>query len=244
MNLQAVPKQVELFIRQNSTAILTGVGVAGTITTAYLTGRATWKVSEDIHHGNEGCSALPKKALVKRYWKSYIPPVVAGGMTIGCIIGANRISNKRTAALAAAYSLSERAFTEYKEKVVEKLGDRKEQSVRDDIAQDKVTKAAVPADAVLYGTGTVMCFELHTGRPFLSDMETLKKAQNDVNWRILNHEYATLADFYHFVGLAATSSSHDYGWTVGRQLELEFSTTLSGENRPCIAFDYNYLKML
>jgi hypothetical protein len=140
--------------------------------------------------------------------------------------------------------LSERALVEYKDEVIKTIGARKEQKVRDDIAQDKVTKAAVSSDLVVLGPGDVMCFELHTGRPFKSTMETLKKAENDVNWRVLNHDYATLSDFYHYVGLAVTSASSDFGWTSDRQMELQFTTTLAADAVPCIAFEYNYLKAL
>ena len=75
-------------------------------------------------------------------------------------------------------------------------------------------------------------------------METLKKAQNEVNARLLKHDYAYLSDFYQLIGLGHTSSADNFGWMSDRQMELEFSTTLADESRPCLAFEYNYLKML
>lgn len=50
---------------------------------------------------------------------------------------------KRTAALATAYKLSETALTEYKEKVVETIGEKKEQLVRDKIDKDHIDKDPV-----------------------------------------------------------------------------------------------------
>jgi len=250
MNLEKLPSQVEHFIRHNSTAILAGIGATGVVTTGYLSWKVGYRVGfdEGINDESSLISEAPFKVRFKRgfdlHWKHHIPPVLVGGVAIGCIIAGTRVGNRRTAAMAAAYSISERAFTEYKDKVVEKLGERKDQSVRDDIAQDKVTKAAISRDTVLYGSGTVLCYELHTGRPFLSDMETLKKAQNEVNARLLKHDYAYLSDFYQLIGLGHTSSADNFGWMSDRQMELEFSTTLADESRPCLAFEYNYLKML
>ena len=43
MKLHTIVKQTEHILRNNSPAILTALGVSGTITTAYLTGRATVK---------------------------------------------------------------------------------------------------------------------------------------------------------------------------------------------------------
>lgn len=78
----------------------------------------------------------------------------------------------------------------------------------------------------------------------MSDMETLRRAQNTLNDRLLKHDYATLDDFYHLVGLSNTSSSSEIGWKSNRLMELDFTTTLSSDGRPCLAFDYNYTTTL
>jgi hypothetical protein len=245
MDPKAVIKAAEQVIRSNSPAILAGLGISGLVGTAYLSHRSGYTLGRQLQFDEEHGSPTPTfKEVVRKHWKSYIPPVMAGLVTGGCIIGAVKIGNRRTAALTAAYSLSEKAFSEYKEKVTEKLGIKKEQNVRDEIAQDKVTKAAISRDTVLVGEGNVLCYELHTGRPFLCTIEKLRKAMNDVNFRVLNQDYATLSEFYYMVGLSPTSSSSDFGWTSDKPMELEFSTTMAEETRPCIAFEYNYLKAL
>ncbi len=83
-----------------------------------------------------------------------------------------------------------------------------------------------------------MCFDMYTGRLFLSDMETLKKAQNDVNYDVLNNFYASLTDFYDKIGLAKTTTSDDVGWNSDKMLELTFSTTMSDDQRPCLAMTF------
>lgn len=234
-------KQAEKFVRSNSPAILAGLGITGVVTTGYLAHQAGMRTAHGLSEEDPWMSNKEKVQIV---WRHYIPVTITGVVTIGCIIGATRIGNRRTATLAAAYSLSERAFSEYKEKVVEKLGERKEQSIRDELAQEKVAGTAPSREVVLVGGGTVLCCELHTGRYFLSDHQTIKKAVNDINFRVLNHEYATLTDFYHLIGLPATSSSSDFGWTSDKQMEISISSVFAEDTRPCLAFEYNYVKAL
>ena len=90
--------------------------------------------------------------------------------------------------------------------------------------------------------GTVLCHESYTGRYFECDMETLRKAENEINSRIVKHDRASLNDLYYILGLGATSYSDNVGWDSARLLELEFSTVLSQDGKPCLAFDYNYTK--
>ena len=188
--------------------------------------------------------------MAKMTWKEYIPPAISGALTISAIIMANRIGTRRTAAMAAAYSLSDKAFSEYKEKVVEHIGKNKELKVRDEIAQDRVNDAPVGTrEVIITGGGEVLFFDMYTSRYFKSDMETVKKAMNDVNYMILNHDSASLTDFYDKIGLSRTKHSDDVGWNHDKLLDIQFSTTMSEDDRPCIAIDFkaapirNYFRM-
>lgn len=245
MNLTEVMKRVEKLTIDNSPAILTAFGVTGTLATAYLTGKATFKAAnlieeekyrQDIAEKGHPLSNRDKLELV---WKTYLPPALAGSLTVGAIICANRIGSKRAAAMAAAYTISEKAFSEYKEKVVEKLGEKKERAYRDEVAQDRVDRNPIGRNEVFVtGGGEVLCYDTYTGRYFYSAMETLKKAENDVNFQVLNQDYATLNDFYANIGLAMTKVGEEIGWTVDQILQIEYSTTISEDNKPCMVIDY------
>lgn len=232
-------------LSNNSPVILTGVGVAGVLATAFLTGRATFKASELIRI-EETTDKGPKNEWIPLngrekfdlVWKLYIPSAVAGFATVTAIICSNRIDSRRAAAVAAAWAISERGWNEYKHKIVEKLGEHKERAARDEIAQEQVTKNPPSNQVVILGGGSVLCFDRWSGRYLRSNMETLKKAQNDVNYQMLNHEYASLSDFYDKIGLAPTQESDDIGWNSDVKLELEFSTAMSDEGEPCITFGF------
>lgn len=246
MNLMELVKRTEKLLRNNSPVILTSLGVSGTISTAYLAGKASFTSAntlalEGIRRGiTENEDPMDFKEKAKLVWKLYIPTVASGALTIGCIIFGARIGSKRATAAYSLLSVSEKAFTEYKEKVVEQLGVKKEQNIRDEIAQDRISNNA--QGLVVVGAGNVLCYEMQTGRYFSSDMETLRKAVNEVNAKMIRETDASLSDFYHMVGLSNTSYSDRTGWTSCRLLELNFSTTMSSDGRPCIAFEYNYIE--
>lgn len=251
MSLAALTKTIEKFAVANSPAILTGIAVAGTVATAVLTGKASFKAARVIaveetkikenlpeEATKELIVALDPKQKALLTWQLYIPAASAGFATVAAMITATQIGTRRTAAMAAAYSLSEKAFGEYRDKIVEKIGPNKEQKARDEIAQERVAKAPIPSNQIVVSGNDVRCFDQHSGRYFLNTMEELKKAQNDVNYRILNDGFASLNDFYEKIGLDMVPMGEDLGWNTDKKLELYFSTVLSPDQNPCIAIDF------
>ena len=245
-NVRVLLKQGERMIRSNSPVILTGLGVSGVVTTAYLSYRTGYKLGETNQHfsGSEHRD-LSFRDKVRYTWRSYIPPVAAGAATITCVIAATHVGLRRTAAMAAAYSVSEKAFTEYRDKVEEKYGKNKETAIRDEIAQDNITKTAPGPSVVLLGGGTTIFYEYFTGRYFLSDMETLRRAENEINRRVLTCDYATLAEFHTLIGQPPTQGAMDMGWTKPKLLDIEISACLTyDDSKAAIEFRYNYLDPL
>jgi len=226
--------RVQKLAIDNSPQILTAIGVVGTVSTAVLAGKAGYRYARIL---SEQSPWLDRREKLELTWKEFIPPATTGVLTVVCILGANHIGTRRAAGLAAAYSLSERAFTEYREKVIERVGVKQEQSVRDEIAQDRVSATPGSREIIISGT-KVLCLDSYTGRYFESDMETLKKAQNDTNYQILNDMYATLTDFYDRIGLPKTRFSDEVGWSNSELLELEFSTALTDDQKPCLVITF------
>lgn len=246
MNLNLAIHRVEKLLRDNSSTIFTALGVSGTLSTAYLAVKASFKAARTIdlrqaqHDLEEKSHSFDNKEKALMIWKLYIPAGVSGSLTIGCIIAGAKIGSKRTAAAYSLLSISEKAFSEYKDKVVEQLGEKKEKTIRDEIAQDRVN-ADPEKGIVIVGPGNVLCYEQHTGRYFNSDMETLRKAVNTINAKMIREIDATLSDFYYLVRLPVTSFSSMTGWNSDKMLELYFSTSLAEDGRPCLTFDYNYV---
>ena len=229
----------------SSTTVLTGMGVTGVVTTAYLTGRASFKAAELIRR-EEIVKTLPpdkltNKEKVKLVWPLYVAPISVGCTTITAIVVANHTASKRIAALTVASGISERALTEYKAKVLEKLGEKKEMAIRDEVAQDRVANTPVNKEVLVIGAGDVLCFDLLTGRYFQSTVEKIRQAEIKINYEILNHMYASLSRFYDEIGIPPTPYSDTVGWNgLTDRFEVLFSTVMSPDNRPCIAVDFSH----
>lgn len=235
--------RVSQLINRNSPAIMTAAGITGTVTTAYLAAKAGYQSAVILHGQDSHEDPIEDiKEKTKQVWRLYIPPVVSGVVTITAIGFASRSYNKRTAAAVSAYTLTERAFTEYRDRVVDEIGKQKEEMLRADIASDVIRNNPPNDTSIIVSSGSVMCCELYTKRYFTSDMETLRKAQNDINAMIVGSVYVTLDEFYDHIGIPHTSHSSELGWDSDKLLELRFTTVLSEDGRPCLAFDYNYIK--
>jgi hypothetical protein len=241
--------KLKYLANENAPTIFTAIGVAGTVATAVLTGRASFKASDLIseqqlraiqesREDNHVPSVSTKTEKAKLVWREFLPPAATGVLTIGCIIAANRISSKKIAALTIAAGVSERAFAEYKEKVVEKLGMRQDQKIRDEVAQDRIT-ANPGAPIVLSGSGEVLCYDMLTGRYFNSTMEEIKRAENRVNYEMLRFNSCSLSYFYDEIGLQPTTYTDSVGWGVDNPMEVRVSTVLTEDNRPCLAIDFS-----
>lgn len=241
MNFSDLTKRLKRSTHKNSPAILTGLGVAGVVSTAFLTAKATWEAKTQIDREEDLCERrLDTREKVEHCWKLYIPPVTTASATIFAIVASNRVATGRAVAATAAYSLTEQAFSEYREKVTDLIGDRKEQAIRDEITKDRIERNE--PSVIVAGGGSVLCLEGYTGRYFMCDMDSLRRAENEINSRICQALYVTLDDFYDLVKLDHTSNSDRLGWDSDKLLALEFSTQLAGDGRPCIVFDYNYVK--
>lgn len=247
--MKDILRDIQKMLKRNSPVILSSTAITGVVTTAYLTGRAAVESSyrirlfEELKLNHDRTLVEKLKDETRLCWKFYIPAAAAGAVTIGCIIGTTRVTNKRAAAAQAAFVLSERAYSEYRAKVIEEYGDRRDQTIRDSIASDRVS-ANPPPTTIITGPGSVLCCELHTGRYFTSDMESLRRAENDINSRLVRHDSATIDDFYHLIGVSGTATSGDLGWNSDKLLSLEFTSVLDDQGRPCLAFNYNYIRPL
>lgn len=247
-----IAKNVSQLVVDNSPAIMTAFGVVGVVTTAVLTGKASVAASNKIRteevartteafNGDFAYEKMSVKEKAKLSWTLYIPAATTGALTIASILGANNVSSKRNAALISAYSLSEKAFTEYREKVVEQIGVNKETKVRDEIAQDRVTANPISNNEVfITGNGDHLCYETMTGRYFKSTVEAIRKAQNDINAQIINEGYASQNEFCALLGLPSTGYGEQVGWSGDGLLDVQFSAVLSEDGVPCMAVGYQF----
>ena len=235
-------KTIRSGLAKHSPAILTALGITGMIGTTVLAVKATPKALDLIENKKKELDKdkLTVVETVKATWKCYAPAAVTCVTSAACLIGASSVHTKRNAALATAYKLSESALIEYRDKVVETIGEKKEQSVRDAIAKDHVEKNPITNNEVIItDKGYTLCYDELSGRYFYSDIEKIKKAANELNRQMLNDMYVSLNELYYELGLEGTKLGEQMGWNVDRGLiDLKFSATVSADDRPCIVLDY------
>lgn len=245
-NMAALFKDIQLAVSRHGPEILTGLGIAGMITTTILAVRATPKALDLIEEKKEELDIHPREKLpvsetVKATWKCYIPAAITGVSSVACLIGASSVNIRRNAALTAAYNLSATALSEYKEKVIETVGEKKEQAIRDKVAEERIKKDPVKQSTIIVsGNGTTRCFDTITKQRFTSDIETIRRIVNDLNQRMINgDDYISLNEFYYELGLDAVSIGDELGWNIGTgKIELDFSAQLDTDGVPCIVIDY------
>lgn len=243
-NVAKIIGEVKLAVRKHSPEILTGIGIAGMITTTVLAVKATPKALKLIEEKKkeERLDKLPPIDVVKATWKCYIPAVVTGAVSVGCLVGASSVNARRNAALATAYKLSETALTEYKEKVVETLGAKKEEAIREKIDKDHIEQNPPSKNEIIITKkGETLCYDSLSGRYFKSDIDRIKNAAAELNHQMASDTfgYVSLNEFYDELNIGRTPVGDDLGWNITKGLiKLYFTTQLSEDETPCIVINY------
>ena len=241
--LQKLTRNFGRVLTKNSPTLLTGIGVAGLITTTVLAVKATPKalliLQEDKEQYPYEFEHTPMD-MIKLTWQCYVPAAVTGLLTVGAIIMANRINLRRTAALASVYALSEAAMKEYQEKVVETIGKNKERTIKDDVAKDRLVKNPVKEDEIIFtGKGETLCYDSLSGRYFKSDIEQIRQTLNRLSRDLMSEMFIDVNTVYSELGLKSTKMGDNVGWHVNDGLiEPHFSSQLTDNGVPCLVLDF------
>lgn len=229
--------------KQHSPVILSVAASAGVIATTILAVRATPKAMGSIgalKRLESEEQETTKQEIVKATWKFYVPAGLCGAATIACIIGAQKIGAKQNAALLAAYTLADRSFKEYKDAVLEEIGENKERKIRDAVAINQMENNPNREVIILEGSD-VLCYETATGRYFRGNHEDIRRAANEVDSRVLHDMYASLNEFFLLIGLDQCALGDELGWNIDRRPEVIFTSHLSPNGDPCLAISYKDL---
>lgn len=243
-SLTSLVQTTTKFLSDNSPSILTGLAIAGVVSTTVLAVKATPIALDAIGEYESKPNGLwiraSNKERFKLVWRPYLPAALVGSVTIACIIGANSISLRRQAALVGAYTLAEAYSKDYREQVEKTIGKAKEKSIRDEVAQTHLDRDPVSNhEVIVTGNGKVLCYDDWSGRYFESEMQTIKAAQNQINEECINNSYASLNDFYSAIGIPNTGGGDEFGWTMDNKLEIHISTKKSEDDRPCLVLTFN-----
>jgi hypothetical protein len=251
MDISPLLKQVGKVAAKNTPAILTAIGVTGTITTAILAAKGAFKSAGDVVAEEaeraikvEAGELTPEDAAMTRKdmfdltWKNYIPAAVVGAMTLGAIICSHNIQDRRAAAAAAAYTVVEKSFKDYQDKTKKKIGEKKEQEIRDEVAQERFEKRTI-RPVIITGKGKTLFYDAWSGRTFLSDMQAFQKAVNQFNSEVIGSGYGSLSEFWSLLGLDPTQQSDNIGWPADRLLDYTITSVITEDDEPAISYEFS-----
>lgn len=243
IEMKKIANNVKKGLSKHSTKILTGLGIAGMCTTVVISVKATPKAIELIENKKkeEGVDGLSPFETVKTAYKPYIPAIVLGIASTACLIGANSVSSKKTAALAAAYEITKTTFSDYKDRVVETIGEEKSKAIKEQMAHDKNdTQPAPMTQVVLTDTNIVHCIDNTSGQEIDINFNKIKEVENKLNSDLLSDDYVSLNTYYEYLGLTTTSLGELLGWYINNgKLEIVTWPATNSKGLPCLILDFN-----
>lgn len=241
-----------LQLKKHSPEILLAAGVVGVVASGVMACKATLKVQEivddakgkidTIHEVSNDPSMAEKyteedskKDLAIVYTqtavkmiKLYGPSVAICVASLGCMIGSNRILNKRNVALAAAYTAVDKSFKEYRGRVIERFGKQIDKELRYNIKAQEIEEVSVDEkgkevtkkstvevmDPNAYSQYSIVFDDGNTG--WDPDPELTKyfliQQQNWANDRLKAKGHLFLNEVYDMLGAKRTKAGAQVGW--------------------------------
>ena len=242
-----------LKLKKHSPEILVVGGVVGLVTSGIMACKATTKLSAILDDSKEQIELFDKVAanpeMVKEEYtvedaekdkkivkvqtavkvaKLYAPSVAVGVVSIGAIFASNNIMRKRNVALGAAYATVDRAFKDYRNRVVDRFGEELDKELRynlktkevketieDENGKKKTVKrnikymdSPLPSEfAVIYDDGCAGWTKDPEDNKFF-----LIQQQRYANERLKRRGYLSLNEVYDLLGFPSTKAGQVVGW--------------------------------
>ena len=241
-----------LKLKKHSPEILMTVGVIGVVASGVMACKATLKVQDvvddakqkiDMIHevsndpemsdkysaedGKKDLAIVYTQTAVK-FIKLYGPSVAIGVASLGCMIGSNRILNKRNVALAAAYTAVDKSFKEYRSRVIDRFGKQLDKELKYGIKAQEIEEVSVDEkskEIVKKNTVEVMdpnCYSQYSivfddgNAGWDPDPELTKyfliQQQNWANERLKARGHLFLNEVYDMLGVKRTKAGAQVGW--------------------------------
>lgn len=244
-------------VEKHSPEILLGVGVVGVVATTVTACKATMKLNDILDECTETRDKIKEVASNPNYEdryteedaqkdltinyvqtgvkiaKLYAPSVALGVFSVGCLLGSHNVMQKRNAALSAAYLTVDKSFKEYKQRVIDRVGEEVEKEIRYGIKAEEIETTVQNED----GTETTVTETVKTMDPTLySDYarffdEASPYWQKDPEYNMVflkaQQQYANdllrakgrlfLNDVYEMLGIDKTKAGQIVGWVYDEE---------------------------
>ena len=234
-----VARQV-LTVQKHSPQILFVAGIAGAVTSTVMACKATLKLDDviddieyevnDVKKYRDEHSTDYYKDLTYVYAKGayrvsklYAPAVVIGSASIGALTGSHITLTRRNAGLTAAYAATQKAFDEYRERVQEELGEKKEADIHHaikvlDVLDENGKKVKVPhADPNKWSMYARFFEESNVNWKDNAELNRIfvQAQQNYANHLLHARGHVFLNEIYDMLGIPRCKAGQVVGWVVG-----------------------------
>lgn len=160
--------------------------------------------------------------------KAYIPAVVSGVVTMGCIAGSHCVSRKEILALTATCGYFAAKNARIEEEVEKKISPEELEEMKKRIAKEKLERDIEIEES---GYGKVHFVEYFLGREFWCSLERVEWAEQELNKRFHNGEYVCMNDFYKLLGIHGSQAGYWFGWPATKDFcDLDLETPIPFEN--------------
>lgn len=204
------------FFKKNASTILTIVGAAGVVATAVTAVAATPKAMELIEEAKvEKGGELTKWEITQVAAPAYIPSLVIGVGTVACIF-AVQVLNKRTQArLTSAYALLNSSYKQYRKKAIDIYGEDADQKINEEIAKDQYEDEKPEIE----DPTQMLFYDNYSQQYFTSTEADVQNAEYLLNRSLNIRGYASVKEFYDFLGIKSVDSGEELGWSTGMNLD-------------------------
>lgn len=223
-----------IFLKRNASTILTCVGAVGVVATTVTAVQATPKAMKLIEEKkSEQGGELTKWEMVQTVAPAYIPSLLIGAGTLGCIFGANILNTRKQARLMSAYALLNQTHKTYRNKVKDIYGEDADQKVNEEMAKDKYEEEGIK----LKDPEKMLFYDIFSRQYFESTETEVKEAEYLINRSLSIKDYVSAKEFYDFLGIPSVDSGEELGWSTGMNLEYYWQTWIDFHHQYTIMED-------
>lgn len=209
------------FIKRNSATILTCAGGVGVVATTVMAVKATPKAMHLLEaKKDEKGEKLTVWETIETAGMTYVPTIITGVATIGCIFGANVLNKRQQAALMSAYALLDSSYKDYKRKVGELYGEEALNRVQEEMAKETYEEENV----TLEDPEKQLFYDEFSGRYFESTTEDVLRAEYELNRKMSEFYGVYLNEFYEMLNIPPVDYGEYIGWSSAEVYDMQWST--------------------
>lgn len=226
MDFTKIFRSIGGFLHRNAPELMIGSGIAGMLSATVITIPATVKATKLVESEKRRLGRdLTKKEIVRLTWKFYILPFATAAGGTALTIGAAAKYRESNAALTAMVTSLETAAQNYKEAVVDEIGEKREEKIEQKLQEKEIKQLPSSPDQVGIaesGYGTTL-FKI--GRAyFRSTLERVKSNFLLFSSDLIAQSYLSYNDFIsHVTDYAVERLPNDelIGWNNSKTKTFE-----------------------